>query len=243
MTALVIGAGAVFVAALLGGVTGFGYGLLSAPLLLLIGFSLVDVVVANLAIGMLTRIAVWYRLREHVDRRRAGALVIGSVPGMLLGHEVGRLIDPTVLKVGAGLLAIVFAVYLAARPASAGATGSRTGGLAAGAGGGFLAMTTSFNGVPPVLWLSRLNTQPLGLIADLAVYFVLGGLIAIPLLLSDGTVSPHRLGVLLLGWLPSGLAGNAVGLWVARRLSRRVFRLITLGLVLVAGAATVVTAW
>jgi hypothetical protein len=243
MTALVLGAGAVFVAALLGGVTGFGYGLVSAPLLLLIGFSLADAVAANLTIGMLTRIAVWYRLRHQVDRRRAGTLVIGSVPGMLLGYGVGRLIDPTVLKVGAGLLAIVFALYLAVRPGTTDRSGSLLGGLAAGVSGGFLAMTTSFNGVPPVLWLSRLNIEPLGFIADLAVYFVVGGIIAIPLVLVDGAVTPYRLGVLLVGWLPVGLAGNAVGLRLAPRLPRRVFRWVTLGLVLVAGAATVATSW
>jgi hypothetical protein len=243
MTVLVLGAGAVFLAALLGGVTGFGYGLVSAPLLLLIGFSLADAVAANLAIGMVTRIAVWYRLRGYVDRRRAATLVIGSVPGLLLGHEVGRFIDATLLKVSAGLLAMVFALYLTLRPGQGDRSGSRIGGLAAGAGGGFLAMTTSFNGVPPVLWLSRLDTQPLGFIADLAVYFVVGGLIAMPLVLAGGTVSPHRLGVLLLGWLPTSLAGNAIGLRIAPRLPRRVFRLLTLGVVLVAGAATAATAW
>jgi uncharacterized membrane protein YfcA len=129
------------------------------------------------------------------------------------------------------------------RPATADTTGSAIGGLAAGATGGFLAVTTSFNGLPPVLWLSRMDTQPLGFIADLAAYFVIGNLIAIPLLLTDGTVPPHRLGLLLLVWLPSGLAANAVGLRLAPRLSQPVFRFTTLGLVLVAGAATVATAW
>lgn len=243
MIAVLLGAGAVFGAALLGGVTGFGYGLVSVPLLLLLGFPVVDVVAANLTIGMLTRVAVVYRLREHINRRHATILVVGSVPGIILGHGVHHLIDATTLKVGAGLLAMIFAVYLSVRPPAVGVSGSRVGGLAAGASGGFLGVTTSLNGIPAVLWLSRTDTEPLGFIADLAVYFVVGNLIAVPVLLMGGEVSLHRLGGLLLVWVPCGLAGNAVGLRLAQRVPRRVFRSVTLGLVLVAGAAMLATTW
>jgi uncharacterized protein len=243
MTAVALGAGAVLLAALLGGATGFGAGLVCVPLLLLIGFPLGEVVAANLAIGLLTRVVVAHRLREHIDRRRAAVLVLGSIPGIVLGHAIGHLIDQTALKVAAGLIAMAFAGYLLGRPSTAAATGSRIGGLVAGATGGFLATTISFNGVPPVLWLSRMDGPPLAFVADLAVYFVAGNLVAVPLLLLDGTVSAHRLGGLLLAWLPVSLAGNAVGLRLAGRLPDQVFRGVTLGLVIVAGAATVVTAW
>jgi uncharacterized protein len=242
-TAVVLGAGAVLVAALLGGATGFGAGLVSVPMLLLIGFPLAEVVAANLIIGLFTRVAVAYRLREYIDRRRVTLLVLGSVPGIVLGRAFGDLIAANVLKVAAGLLAIAFAGYLFVRVPPAAAGGSRFGGLVAGASGGFLATTISFNGVPPVLWLSRTDAAPLAFVADLAVYFVVGNLLAVPLLLIDGNVPANRLAGLLLVWLPVGLVGNALGLRLAGRLSRRVFRAVTLGLVIVAGAATVATAW
>src|SRR5215475_4325027 len=100
-TAVVLGAGAVLLAALLGGVTGFGTGLVLAPLLLLIGFPLAEVVAVNLTIALVTRVAVTYRLREHIDRRRVTLLILGSVPGIVLGRAVGHLIDATALKVAA----------------------------------------------------------------------------------------------------------------------------------------------
>ncbi len=242
-TAVLLGAGAVLVAALLGGATGFGTGLVCAPLLLLIGFPLAEVVAANLTIALFTRVAVAYRLREHIDRRRVTLLILGSVPGIVIGRAIGHLMDPSVLKMAAGLVAIAFAGYLFARPPGVATGGSRFGGLVAGASGGFLATSISFNGVPPVLWLSRTDAEPLAFVADLAVYFVVGNLIAVPLLLIDGSVPAYRLGGLLLAWLPVSLAGNALGLRLAGRLSRRVFRAVTLGLVVVTGAATVATAW
>lgn len=240
---MVLGAGAVLVAALLGGVTGFGAGLVGAPLLLLIGFPLAEVVAVNLTIALFTRVAVVYRLWEHIDWRRPTLLILGSVPGIVLGRAVGHLIDASVLKMAAGLVAIAFAGFLFVRPPNAGTASSRFGGLLAGASGGFLATTISFNGVPPVLWLSRTDAEPLAFVADLAVYFVVSSLLAVPLLLIDGSVPVFRLGGLLLAWLPVGLAGNALGLWLAGRLSKRVFRAVTLGLVVVTGAATVATAW
>src|ERR1044071_9784017 len=103
-----LGAGAVLVAALLGGATGFGTGLVCAPLLLLIGFPLAEVVAVNLTIALITRVAVAYRLREHIDWRRATLLILDSVPGIVLGRAVGHLIDASVLKVTAGLVAIAF---------------------------------------------------------------------------------------------------------------------------------------
>lgn len=229
-------------AALLGGATGFGAGLVCVPVLLLVGFPLADVVATNLAIGLFTRLVVAYRLRAHIDRRRATTLVLGSIPGIALGYAIRGLLNPTVLKMAAGVLAVVFAAYLLRRPATNANTGSRLGGLFAGAGGGCLATTISFNGVPPVLWLSRTDTQPLAFVADLAVYFVAGNLIAVTLLVLDGAVPAHRLGTLLLAWLPVSLAGNTIGLRLARHLPGTAFRAITLGLVILAGAATVATA-
>src|SRR5438270_14099386 len=61
LPAVALGAVVVCCAALLGGATGFGYALLSAPLLLLLGFRLEFVVTANLALAVLTRVSVVYR--------------------------------------------------------------------------------------------------------------------------------------------------------------------------------------
>src|SRR5687767_7824626 len=86
-SALLVGGVVVFVAAFLGGVTGFGYGLVSAPLLLLIGFPLRFVVTANLTLGGLTRVGVAYRFRRYVSARRSVMLAAGSAPGLFLGAE------------------------------------------------------------------------------------------------------------------------------------------------------------
>jgi uncharacterized membrane protein YfcA len=244
---LIVGGAVVLGASLLGGVTGFGFSLVCAPLLLLLGLGLTDVVVVNLAIGLVTRIATVARLHRSVHRRRAGYLVAGSLPGLLLGFLVRDMVSGEALKVTAGGVAVVVAAILLLRPvatppaddvAPIAPLSAGTAGLL----GGFLGITTSLNGPPPVVLLSRQNVPPRQFVADLAVYFVVcNGLALVLIGLSDG-LQPGRVGVLLLCWLPGALVGNALGNGLAPRVPQGPFRLLTLGLVLVTGLATVVTA-
>src|SRR3954452_16295590 len=107
MALLVVGGVAVSAASVLGGITGFGFSLVCAPPLLLAGLPLADVVVVNLTISGMTRLATLVQLRDSVNRRRAGWLVIGSVPGLLIGFFVKGAVDDAVLKVVAGVVAVL----------------------------------------------------------------------------------------------------------------------------------------
>lgn len=241
-TALLAGAASVAVAAFLGGVTGFGYGLVATPLLLLAGFSLPFVITANLTLALITRISIAYRFRAAVTPRRVAALVLGSVPGLWLGTQVLTTVDASDIKLAAGLLVMVVAAALAR---SLGAPRPRPvpgAPVAAGFAGGFLGATTSLNGVAPVLLLARDQAEPRSFIADLAVYFVASNAIALLVLAADGAMSHRALFPAALVWLPGSLAGNLIGATLGPRLPERAFRRLTLVIVFVAGALTALTA-
>ena len=242
---LIAGGVVVLGASVLGGVTGFGFALVCTPLLLLAGFPLADVVVVNLAISGTTRLATVARLRHSVNRRRAGWLVAGVVPGLLVGLLVRESVDDAVLKVVAGTVAVGVAVYLlvrppAPRPGDAGPPPRLSSGIA-GMVGGFLGITTSLNGPPPVILLSRQRAEPREFVADMGVYLVVGNALTLLVIHLGGGLALDRLWVLLACWLPVALVGNALGLAYGSRLPAGPFRLLTLGLVVVTGLATVVT--
>jgi uncharacterized protein len=243
---LIAGAAVVVAASLLGGVTGFGFSLVCAPLLLLLGMGLTDVVVVNLTIGLLTRLATVARLHRQVHRQRAVDLVAGSVPGLLIGYLVRDLVSGGALKVAAGGVAVVVAAYLLARPteirAGEAARSPRVAAGTAGLLGGFLGITTSLNGPPPVVLLSRQNVQPRQFVADLAVYFVFCNGLALALIALSGELAARRIGLLLVCWLPGAILGNAVGNSWAARVPQGPFRVLTLSLVMITGLVTVVTA-
>jgi uncharacterized protein len=243
---LVAGGIAVFLASVLAGGTGFGYSLVCAPLLLLAGIPLADVVVVNLTVGVVTRIGAVARLRHSVDRQRSTALVAGCVPGLLLGALVADRVDEDALKVVAGTVAVVAAVVLLVRrpaaPESRPASSSRLAPGVAGVLGGFLGITTSMNGPPPVILLSHRNVAPRQFIADMAVYLLVCNALALVLLGLTGGLQLDRVGLLLVCWLPGAVLGNTLGVTYGSRLPARPFRLLTLGLVVVTGLTTIATA-
>jgi uncharacterized protein len=242
---LVVGGVVVFGASVLGGVTGFGFSLMCAPPLLLAGLPLADVVVVNLTISGMTRLATVVQLRDSVNRPRASWLVVGCVPGLLVGFLVKGAVDDVVLKVVAGVVAVLVAAYLLLRPpaplpADADPPPRLHSGIA-GLLGGFLGITTSLNGPPPVILLSRQRTEPREFVADMAVYFVVGNGLALLLIYFGGGLALDQLGLLLVCWLPGAVLGNRLGLAYGSRLPADLFRVLTLCLVVVAGLATVLT--
>jgi uncharacterized membrane protein YfcA len=241
-SALLVGGVVVFVAAFLGGVTGFGYGLVSAPLLLLIGFPLRFVVTANLTLGGLTRVGVAYRFRRYVSARRSVMLAAGSAPGLFLGAEFLSGTAETVVKLLAGVVTMVAAALLARsldHPPPRPVPGAP---ILAGFVGGFLGSATSLSGIGPILLLARDKASPVTFMADLAVFFTWTSALGLLLLWRSDVIAPDALYPAVLLWLPGSLAGNLLGTSLAPRLPERLFRRLTLGVIFAAGAVTAVTA-
>ena len=241
--ALVLGGIAVALASFLGGVTGFGYSLVATPLLLLDGYALRFVVTVNLALAFVTRISVAIRFRHSMWPRRVALLIGGAVPGLWLGVAVLKAVDPTDIKVAAGIVTMIAAALLA-RSVSAPPPRRAIPGAAAIAGflGGFLGSSTSLNGVAPVLLLARDKASPRSFLADLAMYFVGANAIGLAILAIEHTIRTDALSPAFLVWLPGSLLGNWLGTTLGPRLPEVAFRRLTLAVVFIAGGITAITA-
>ena len=228
-------------AALLAGTSGFGFGLVATPALLLTGFSLPFVVTVNLLISLATRVSVAWRLRHAVRRKQAAILVGGAIPGLWIGSRTLGAIDAHTLKLVVGLTVAVAAGALAwadrrpLRPRAAGL------GAVAGFLGGLLGTTTSLIGVPPALLLARRRLATATFIADLSIYFVATAAIGLAVLAAQGHFDESA-GRAFVWWLPGVLVANAIGTSAGLRAPAAVFRRLTLGLAFVAGIVTALTA-
>lgn len=238
---LVLGGFLAAAAALLAGTSGFGFGLVATPLLLLSGFSLPFVVTANLLISLATRVSVAARLRTAINRRRVALLVGGAVPGLWIGSRTLGAVEEHTVKLAAGVIIMVAAAALAwaerhpPRPRIRGLT------ALAGFTGGLLGTTTSLIGVPPGLLLARRRLAAESVFADLSVYFIVTAAIGLAVLAADGHFSGSAARAFV-WWLPGVLVANAIGTSVGLRAPARVFRSLALGLAFVGGLVTVVTA-
>jgi uncharacterized protein len=232
----------VFLAAMLGGGAGFGFALVSAPFLLLTGFSPPFVVTANLTLGLVTRSVVTWRLRYHINRRRVGILLASSVPGAMLGVMALTRIDESSIRMATGVLVIVASIGLiwsTSRPEPGPPIPGGTG--IAGVVAGFLGATTSLSGAPVAIYLIRARLEPVRFLADMAAFFVGGNFLALSILLAGGALVSSALFPAALLWLPGALAGNLIGTAIGRRLPYSLFRTFTLIVVVVSGVVTVIT--
>ena len=229
-------------AAFLGGATGFGQALTAAPILLVIGTPLAWVVTANLALTLLTRVPQAYRFRHQASRRRAPLLAIGSLPGIYLGAQVLVSVDDARIKVLTGCVVMAAAAILLSRAGASAPVRPLPGGnLLAGFTGGFLAPTTSLNGVAPILLLARERAEPVSFMADLAIYYVLSSAVALALVALEGGLVLAAFQAVAL-WLPGSLLGNFLGTTLGSRVPGERFRRITLAVAFAAGALTAASA-
>ena len=228
----------VLIAAFLGGVSGFGYSLLATPLLLLLGFGLEFVITINLALAFVTRISVVYRFRRFISRRRVAGMIGGSIPGLWLGAQVLTSVPESAIKLAAGLLVMVMAVFLARDTSDEPPPPIPGAAVAAGFTGGFLGSATSLNGIGPILLMARDKASARSFLADLALYFVASNALGLVILYSEDAISEAALYPVFLLWLPASLLGNWVGTALGPRLPATAFRRLTLAIIFVAGALT-----
>jgi uncharacterized membrane protein YfcA len=236
---IVLGALCIGFASIIGGATGFGSALISTPLMLLFGFSVPEVVVINLVMSLVTGLNVAYRLRDHIEWTRVALLGGGGIPGAWLGAETVNLLPEHDLKLAAGAVVMLAGIGMAIPTRRQARDPSAAAQVATGVVGGYLSTTTSLNGPPPVLLLTRARLPPLNFIADLAGYFVVINAVSLVILWFRNEVPPGVTWPMLSEFVAAALVGNLAGLWIARQLPVKVFRSTVIVLVIIAGALTI----
>jgi uncharacterized membrane protein YfcA len=222
-----VGAGALVQSAV-----GFGFALLSAPVLTAAfgpRASVSAIASAGLLVTLLTLTAE--RRPREVLGRRTLVMVLASIPGMVAGALLLRdaPIDLLRVLVGAAVLAAV-AITARARPREPhgrGWGGAATAGVLSGA----LATSTGMNGPPLVLHLLHRGATPTQTRDTLSAVFLVSGVLMLAALVAAGAFRPPG-GV---AWLIAIAVGGQLAGRRAFALLRPRYRAVTLA-VLVASA-------
>jgi uncharacterized membrane protein YfcA len=201
---------ALLIGAALQSATGFGFALVSAPVL----FALLGpraAVTAGVIVGILLNgptLATECR-RPQVLVRDAVALVAWSLPGIALGALALRTVPEQPLSVLVALAVLAgLALRVRSRRADAVPRPRAWHVPVAGFSAGGLSTSTSLSGPPLVFCLLARAASPAQMRDTLAAIFVAESVVALPALALTGTFSvPRALGVLLL----AGLAGQLLG--------------------------------
>ena len=232
LAAYLVALAAVSVGATVQGTLGFGANLLAVPVVALLEPAALPtttaVIVFPLAAGMTVA------EHHHVDWWGVTWLLVGRLPGTVIGVAVVALVAPSTLSVVTGL-AVLVAVAVSVARATVPVNRETT--LAAGVASGAMGTATSIGG-PPLALLYQHHEGPV-LRSTLAVVFGVGTLISIAGLAVAGEVHGWQV-QLALALVPGIGVGLVAGRFLARRLDARWLRPAVLAVAAVAAVLAIV---
>jgi uncharacterized membrane protein YfcA len=213
--------GAVLLAGVLRGFTGFGFALAAVPLasLVLPPARVVPVVILiQLAIGMRDCV----RERHLADRFSILRLTAGCVLGTPLGVAALALLPGAVTRLALGLI-VLTAVAATWRPPGRPRPRRTWMALLAGVGSGICNGLAAMGGPPAVLYFLAVEPERLVMRSSLMVYFGLAAVIVLPGVVAAGLVDRTVL-LLSVAGFPMMLVGGWLGTWGFRRAGHRSYR-------------------
>lgn len=237
---------AVFLGAALQSATGFGFALVSAPLL----FALLgpqQAVTAGVLVALVPNALTLLgeRRRPQVLGRDVLALLLWSLPGLALGALALRELSDRLLSVLVAV-AVLAGVALRARSRRAAREdrGARTTARgwqlpATGVASGVLSTATSLNGPPLVFYLLARAASPVQTRDTLATIFLAHAVLGVPALLLSGTFAvPDGIAALLLAALAGQVLGRRAFGWLRGERYERAVYVVLIATALVALVAS-----
>ncbi len=177
---------------------------------------------------------------REARRRLALALFIPALFGVVVGALVLGAIDPVYIRLGVGAI-VIFSALLLVRDLRLPGANTRWGTLVAGSTSGALSTSTGLAGPPIVLLLASRGLPKREFRGTSALYFLPMSIAGLVVLAVRGLVEAPEvlLGLVL---VPAAIVGKALGTALLKHVSEKVFRALTLGLVILTGALGVTTA-
>lgn len=237
-TGVILSLFVVFAAAIIQGITGFGFALLAVPLLSLFINPIKSVTPMVVIFSLVTNILIIYKSRKHIELKRIYFLIIFGVIGTPLGTYLLLVIKAETLKIIVGLIIIVTAVAMA-KDYKIKIKNERISFLIVGMLSGLLNGSTALSGPPVVLFLSNQGVDKDVFRANLSVYAMITNIFAIVMFMLSGVITG---GIVKYSFyvLPALIIGTFIGIKIASKIGEEFFKKLTIISIIVLGFITVV---
>jgi uncharacterized membrane protein YfcA len=225
ISSLVVTMGGVFLASVLRGFTGFGFGLAAVPLLSLVlpPAEVVPLVVTlQVIIGGGGLRAAW----RDCDWRSVGLLFPGLVVGVPIGLVILTSVPANLVRLTIGGV-IAFSVLLIQRGLRLAPNPSRLVSFAVGLVSGVISGLASMGGPPIVVYLLAVGHSAARMRATAIVYFMLAGCVSFVPMAVRGLITRDIL-IWSVASLPVLFGGSRIGTWAFFRAKPRHHRMVAL---------------
>ena len=229
---LLIGLVILFVASATQGLVGFGFGLVSVPILIIF-LSPKIVVPIILLHGMLMELIILYEAWKWVEIRRILPLIVAGIIGMPFGTYLLKVLDVQTLNIIIGSVIVIFATALLAglRVKIRSEKGTL---IPVGLISGLLNGSTSLAGPPVILFFTNQGVKKEVFRANIIAYFVVLNIFTIPVYIYKDLITTEVIRYALF-FLPALILGTFTGIRLTKKINERVFRNIALTVVILAG--------
>jgi len=235
-----------FVAALVQGAVGIGFALFVTPIFLTV-FNSVIAVQVTIFVTLVTALAILPKIYQHIPKPLLLRLILGNAAGALIGIEIYRLADVTSLKLGAGIIVTVLAIYLLTTSKERAGDGEKSPlgplgiDLGIGVATGIMTTTLGMTGPAAALYFTYLHATKQATRSAIFGLFVFGytfGLMAQAMLVGIEAVT----WMWAIALSPAAYIGTLVGNKVSDKLNPKVFRMLILAVLIASGTAAIISA-
>jgi uncharacterized membrane protein YfcA len=226
--------GGTFAASFVTGLAGFAFGMVAAGIWLYV-LTPVETSMLIAAYALLIQGHAVWKLRHSVKLHRLKFLILGTAAGVPVGIAALRGTSPVHLRVGFGILLVLFSLYGLARPRLPEMKrAARSADTGIGFLNGIIGGATGLGGILPTIWgglrggsrdEQRAVFQPTAVATFLMIIVASG---------SFGTITLDMMRLFLVG-LPALIVGSWFGWMLYGKLDEAAFRKIVLALLLGSG--------
>lgn len=202
-------------------VSGFGFSLISTPLLAF-AMPVQQAVVLLAMISLPSLTTNWFELREHADVSQVKRILMWAVPVMPLGLLFHHWVSEEAMRLALAM-AVFFGALVLVRGWVIPEHRVRRADAIAGVMSGLLNTSTGTNGPPLVVSFASQDMSPDRMRASLNGVFCASAMISVLLFLADGLITRRILLLAVLG-IPLQLTGRYVGVRLSGKLSPEGFK-------------------
>lgn len=228
-----------FIGGFIAGVSGLGGAMFAVPFIVLFLEPQVIVPIAN-CLAVVICLELGWIYRKDLLVHEVKNMMLGSLPGFILGTYILLIIPTPVLLMGIGIVMICFVLwqFLQKVPEKAGRP-SIIKALAAGFFSSLLASSVSFSGPPCGVYALHMGWTQRQSLATINTFVVLASFVSVAVYYKAGLITEE-----VLYWTLYGAVSISVGVLLAIPVNRfvnvRLFRIILLIIIGVGGMACIV---
>lgn len=227
----------IFLSATIQGVAGFGFALISVPIMSI--FSPITTVIPIIVFySLISNFTVIFKTLKFTNFKKISPMIISGIIGIPIGASILKTFNPTNLKIAVGFV-ILFTSFIMLKGYKIRFKKEKVSYIVTGLISGILNGSLSMSGPPIVLFLNNEGYNKNEFRANLALYSIITNILTIFTYIVSGLFSEHIVKTSLIGIIPL-ILGSYFGIFISEKIENHHFKKLILILLIITGGITVI---